>query len=86
MVSLLLRDAGPRDDVGRQIVADAGPFGERNRAVADRETGGLQFAARRRIAHLGNADVDGEATRAVTIKDVGSTKVDVPDEVRKLLE
>jgi hypothetical protein len=34
----------------------------------------------------GNADVDGEASRTVTIKDVGGTKVDVPDEVRKLLE
>ena len=34
----------------------------------------------------GNADVDGEATRRVTIKDVGGTKVAVPDEVRKLLE
>jgi len=34
----------------------------------------------------GNADVDGEATRAATIKGLGGTKVDVPDEVRKLLE
>jgi len=34
----------------------------------------------------GNADVDGEATRAATIKGVGGTQVDVPDEVRKLLE
>jgi hypothetical protein len=34
----------------------------------------------------GNAEVDGEATRTVTIKDVDATRVDVPDEVRKLLE
>jgi hypothetical protein len=30
--------------------------------------------------------VDGEATKAVAIKYVGTTKVDVPDEVKKLLE
>jgi hypothetical protein len=35
---------------------------------------------------LGNAEVDGEATKTVSIKDVAATKVDVPDEVKKLLE
>jgi hypothetical protein len=34
----------------------------------------------------GNADVDGEATRTVTLKELGATKVEVPDEVKKLLE
>jgi hypothetical protein len=34
----------------------------------------------------GNADVDGEVTRTVTLKDLGAAKVEVPDEVKKLLE
>lgn len=34
----------------------------------------------------GSADVDGEVTKKVAVKDVGAAKVDVPDEVKKLLE
>jgi hypothetical protein len=34
----------------------------------------------------GNAEVDGESSRTVTLKDIGATKVDVPDEAKKLLE
>ncbi len=34
----------------------------------------------------GNADVDGEANRKITIRDMGGTRVDVPDDVKKLLE
>jgi hypothetical protein len=34
----------------------------------------------------GNAELDGETTRTVTMKDVGAIKVEVPDEVKKLLE
>lgn len=34
----------------------------------------------------GNAEVDGKASRKITIKDLGGTRVDVPDDVRKLLE
>jgi hypothetical protein len=34
----------------------------------------------------GNAEVDGEATKTVTLKELGAAKVEVPDEVKKLLE
>ena len=34
----------------------------------------------------GNVEVNGETTKTVTLKDVGATKVDVPDEAKKLLE
>ena len=34
----------------------------------------------------GNAEVDGEAKKTVSLKAAGTTKVVVPDEVKKLLE
>jgi hypothetical protein len=34
----------------------------------------------------GNAEVDGEAMKAVTLKELGAAKVEVPDAVKKLLE
>jgi hypothetical protein len=34
----------------------------------------------------GNAEVDGESVKTITLRDVGAAKVAVPDEVKKLLE
>jgi hypothetical protein len=35
---------------------------------------------------LGNAEIDGETTKTVTLSDVGATKVEVPMEAKKALE
>src|SRR5262249_29297461 len=35
---------------------------------------------------LGNAEVDGSVTRGVSLGDVGSARVEVPEEARKTLE
>src|SRR5439155_25993389 len=35
---------------------------------------------------IGNAEIDGQTTRAVTLRQVGTTKLDVPEAARKALQ
>ena len=35
---------------------------------------------------IGNAEIDGQTTRTVTLRQVGTTKLDVPEAARKALQ